>query len=93
MRTIAIQMVVGRMIAGSIFFAGNASAYCDAAECVPNVARNIIAGGPCAPRVRNVALECPGLNLSAQGSDGVPFQCVDMGGGELKWAHRPDTPG
>jgi hypothetical protein len=41
----------------------------------------------------NVALPCPGLNLSARGSDGVPFQCVDMGGGTLKWAHRPDTVG
>ena len=42
----------------------------------------------------DVTLPCPGLkNASAQGSDGVPFQCVDMGGGALEWAHRPDTVG
>jgi hypothetical protein len=44
-------------------------------------------------RCVQVALPSPGLNLSAHGSDGVPFQCVDMGGGALKWAHRADTPG
>jgi hypothetical protein len=43
--------------------------------------------------VREIALPCPGLNLSAQRPDGVPIQCVDMGGRALKWAHRPDTPG
>jgi hypothetical protein len=42
----------------------------------------------------NVTMPCPGMaNASAQGSDGVPFQCVDMGGPAFEWAHRPDTVG
>jgi hypothetical protein len=113
------------MIPVSIPFAGNASAYCYAAECVPNVARNVVEGTPCVvhPRrayafgldasggtlvcnaggmwapagpligVYNVALACPAVGLSAQGSDGIPLQCMDMGGGDLRWAHRLPFPG
>jgi hypothetical protein len=109
----------------SVPFAGSASAYCYAAECVPNVARNVVEGTPCVvhPRrafafgldsaggtlvcnaggvwaatgplvgVYNVAMACPAVGLSAQGSDGVPLQCMDMGGGELTWAHRLPFPG
>jgi hypothetical protein len=29
--------------------AGHASAVCDAVDCVPNVARNVVDGAPCAP--------------------------------------------
>ena len=49
---------------------------------------SVVCDGPdCVPNVtRNVV-------PAAQGSDGVPFQCVDIGAGTLKWAHRPDTPG
>jgi hypothetical protein len=106
--------------------AGNASAdWCYSADCVPNVARNVIEGGPCVPQPRrafayglepdgatvvcnaasvwaaagpligvyNVTQLCPSLNLSAQGSDGIPLQCLDMGGGDLEWAHRSAIPG
>ncbi len=105
----------------SVLLPGNASAVpCYSAECVPNVARNVIEGGPCAPQPRrafayglepdgrtvvcsaagvwvaagplvgvyNVATPCPALNLSAQGSDGVALQCLDMGFHDLQWAHR-----
>ena len=122
MKAITVAMIASGLVAASISLPGTASAYCDAADCVPNVARNVAQGAPCAPRkafdfgfdaggatyvcntagvwapvgpligMYNVALPCAGLNLSGQGSDGVPFQCVDMGGA-LKWAHRPDTPG
>jgi hypothetical protein len=98
-----------------------ASAVCYSAECVPNVARDVVGGAPCKPGkyfnyglgrngetfvcnkigvwtpagpligVYNVALDCPQLNVSAQGSDGVAFVCADMGGGHLRWAHRVDT--
>jgi hypothetical protein len=41
--------------------------------------------------VYNVSLRCATFATSAQGSDGVAFQCLDMGGGGLRWAHRTDT--
>lgn len=110
---------------GSIPFAGSASAYCYSADCVPNVARNVVEGTPCVPQprrafafgldasggtlvcnpagvwasagplvgVHNVALPCPAVGLSAQGSDGIALQCMDMGGGDLRWAHRLPFPG
>ena len=109
----------------SVPFAGSASAYCYAAECVPNVARNVVEGTPCVLRPRrafafgldsgggtlvcnaagvwagagpligvyNVGQLCPAVGLSAQGSDGIPLQCMDMGGGNLQWAHRLPFPG
>lgn len=111
----------GALLPTSVLFAGNASAVpCYSAECVPNVARNVVAGSPCVPQPRrlfayglepdgstvvcnaagvwvaagplvgvyNVAMPCPALNLSAQGSDGVALQCLDMGVSRYKWAHR-----
>ncbi|OBK76740.1 hypothetical protein A5651_05800 [Mycobacterium sp. 1274761.0] len=95
---------------------------CYSADCVPNVARNVVAGGPCEPLPRrlyayglepggatvicsaagvweptgpligvyNVALSCPALNLSAQGSDGIALQCLENGFTRLRWAHRTD---
>jgi hypothetical protein len=111
------------MLPTSILFADNASAdWCYSADCVPNVARNVIAGAPCAPQPRrafaygleptggtvicnpagtwapagpligvyNVTTACPALNLSAQGSDGIALQCLDLGYGSLRWAHRAD---
>ncbi|KUI22621.1 hypothetical protein AU193_20730 [Mycobacterium sp. GA-1285] len=107
--------------AASIAVAPNASAVCYSADCVPNVARNVVEGTPCKPGkyfnyglgpdgatfvcnrvgvwtpagpligIHNVAMDCPGQDLSAQGSDGVAFVCTDMGGGHLRWAHRIDT--
>lgn len=38
------------LIAALIFPVGNASAFCDAADCVPNVARNVVGGAPCDPQ-------------------------------------------
>jgi hypothetical protein len=109
----------------SIPLAGSASAVCYSADCVPNVARNVVEGTPCVPHPRrvfaygldatgatlvcnvggvwaatgplvgvyNVAMACPAVGLSAQGSDGVALQCMDMGGRELTWAHRLPYPG
>ena len=89
---------------------------------MPNVARNVVQGGPCVPQPRrafayglepngatvvcnaagtwaaagpligvyNVTMRCPALNLSAQGSDGIALQCLDLGVGDLQWAHRTD---
>jgi hypothetical protein len=37
------------LIAALIPLAGKASAYCDSPDCVPNVARNVVAAGQCAP--------------------------------------------
>ncbi|HKV20296.1 MAG TPA: hypothetical protein VJR50_14790 [Mycobacterium sp.] len=118
-------LAVGVMAAGAwmpaIPFAGSASAVpCYSADCVPNVARNVVEGGPCVPQPRrafayglepdggtvvcsaagvwvgagpligvyNVTTRCPQLNLSAQGSDGIALQCLEMGIGNLEWAHR-----
>jgi hypothetical protein len=49
MRTIAIPMIVCGLAAASIPFAGSASAVCYSADCVPNVTRNVVPGGPCTP--------------------------------------------
>jgi hypothetical protein len=40
--------------------------------------------------VYNVTMPCPALNLSAQGSDGIALQCLDLAFGSLQWAHRTD---
>lgn len=114
-------LAAGAFLPTSVLFAGNASAdWCYSADCVPNVARNVGAGGPCVPQPRrafayglqpdgatvvcnaagvwvaagpligvyNVTMPCPSLNLSAQGSDGLALQCLDMGVSRLEWAHR-----
>ena len=46
---IAAAAVACGLSTAAISFAGSASAACDAAECVPNVARNVVEGAPCAP--------------------------------------------
>jgi hypothetical protein len=38
------------LIAALITPAGTASAFCDAADCVPNVTRNVVEGAPCVPQ-------------------------------------------
>jgi hypothetical protein len=48
-RLIAASSVACGLITAAISFAGESAAACDAAECVPNVARNVVNGGPCAP--------------------------------------------
>lgn len=114
------------VLPSSIVLAGNASAdWCYSADCVPNVARNVIEGAPCVPQPRrafayglkpdggtvvcndagvwaaagplvgvyNVTMPCPALNLSAQGSDGIALQCLELSFGSLQWAHRQAIPG
>jgi hypothetical protein len=46
---IAAPVVAFGLLAATIPLAGVASAVCDSADCVPNVARNVAAGAPCAP--------------------------------------------
>jgi hypothetical protein len=48
-KIIAAPVVACGLLSASIPFAGEASAYCDSADCVPNVARNVAEGAPCAP--------------------------------------------
>jgi hypothetical protein len=49
-KTIAVSVVACGLITAAMPLAGEASAACDALDCVPNVARNVVAGAPCAPR-------------------------------------------
>jgi hypothetical protein len=48
-KLIAVPTIACGLIAAAIPLAGEASAACDAVDCVPNVARNVVAGAPCAP--------------------------------------------
>lgn len=64
----------------------------DGGTVVCNAAGVWVAAGPLVG-VYNVAQPCPALNLSAQGADGIALQCADMGGGQLRWAHRLGIPG
>lgn len=45
-----MPVVAGALIAALITPAGDASAFCDAADCVANVARNVVGGAPCVPQ-------------------------------------------
>jgi hypothetical protein len=45
----AASAVACGLFSAAIPLAGEASAACDAVECVPNVARNVVAGAPCTP--------------------------------------------
>jgi hypothetical protein len=49
-KIIAASAVACGLITTAISLAGELSAVCDAADCVPNVARNVVGGAPCAPR-------------------------------------------
>jgi hypothetical protein len=50
MRTIiAVSAAAFGLVTAAMPLAGEASAACDAVDCVPNVARNVVAGAPCAP--------------------------------------------
>ena len=49
----AAVLAAGAATSASILLAGNASAdWCYSADCVPNVARNVIQGAPCMPQPR-----------------------------------------
>jgi hypothetical protein len=48
-KLIAAPILTCGLLAALIPLAGNASAFCDSPDCVPNVARNVIGGGPCVP--------------------------------------------
>ncbi|WP_234834788.1 hypothetical protein [Mycolicibacterium stellerae] len=56
---------------------------------VCNAAGAWVSAGPLIG-VYNVTMPCPALNLSAQGSDGIALQCLDLAYGSLQWAHRAD---
>jgi hypothetical protein len=49
-RLIAVPALACGMIAALIPIAGKASAFCDAADCVPNVTRNVVESTPCVPQ-------------------------------------------
>jgi hypothetical protein len=49
-KLIAVPVLAGGLIAALITPAGTASAFCDAADCVPNVTRNVVEGTPCVPQ-------------------------------------------
>ena len=48
-KILAASTVACGLISAAIALAGESSAVCDAAECVPNVARNVVEGAPCVP--------------------------------------------
>ena len=52
-RLMGVVLGMSAVLPASIMFAGNASAVpCYSAECVPNVARNVVEGAPCVPQPR-----------------------------------------
>lgn len=57
----AASVITGGLMAALIFPAGKASAFCDSADCVPNVARNIAPTLPCTPQpLYNFGLDSSG---------------------------------
>ncbi len=49
-KIVAVSAVACGLITAAISLAGQTSAACDAGDCVPNVARNVVEGAPCTPR-------------------------------------------
>jgi hypothetical protein len=45
-----VAVIVCGLTTAAMTLAGEVSADCDAADCVPNVARNVVEGTPCEPR-------------------------------------------
>ena len=97
---VAAQLAVGALLPTSILFADNASAdCCYSADCVPNVARNVTAGAPCAPQPRRafaygleptggtVICNAAGTWASAGALIGV-YNVLAYG--TLQWGHRTD---
>ncbi len=68
--TIAVSVVAAAFTAAVVLPATEAAAYCDGVDCVPNVARNIVPGGPCEPH----HLYDFGLD-----SNSKTFVCTDAG--------------
>lgn len=61
MGTIAASVLAGGLITALIYPVGRASASCDSADCVPNVARNIAFTLPCTPQPQyNFGLDSSG---------------------------------
>lgn len=62
-----LVMGASALLPTSVGLAGNASADpCYSAECVPNVARNVVEGGPCVPQPRRAfayGLEADGATV------------------------------
>ena len=69
-KVIAVSAIACGLITAAISLAGQSSAFCDAVDCVPNVARNVAAGTPCTPAPSFVF----GL-----GSDGGTLICASQG--------------
>ncbi|AGB24689.1 hypothetical protein Mycsm_04451 [Mycobacterium sp. JS623] len=71
MRTvITVSTIACGLIAAALSLAGESAAACDSADCVPNVARNVVAGAPCAPR--------PSFVFGLDGDDGTLI-CTPQG--------------
>lgn len=52
MRTFIVAAVVaGALVTAPLPFAPLSSAACDSADCLPGVARNVVAGTPCTPSI------------------------------------------
>ena len=49
-KIIAAPVIACGLISAAMPLAGEVSAACDSADCVPNVARNVVEGAPCQPR-------------------------------------------
>jgi hypothetical protein len=69
-KVIAMSATACGLITAAISLAGESSAACDGVDCVPNVARNVVAGTPCTPAPSFVF----GL-----GSDGGTLICASQG--------------
>ena len=71
MRMVVVAAVVaGGLITAPLPFAPAASAACNSADCLPGVARNVVAGAPCTPSIAFVfglAADKSTLICSAQG--------------------------
>jgi hypothetical protein len=49
-KLLIVPLLAAAVVAALNPVAGKASAYCDAADCLPNVTRNVAQGAPCVPR-------------------------------------------
>ena len=68
---ITVSAVTCGLITAAIPLAGEASAACDAVDCVPNVARNVVEGAPCEPRPSFVFGVDPDLRTLICAAQGV----------------------
>ncbi|WP_328356566.1 hypothetical protein OG976_00800 [Mycobacterium sp. NBC_00419] len=54
MRKFMVAAAITGFLTAPLSLAGPASAACDSASCLPNVARNVTAGAPCTPSINFV---------------------------------------